>query len=65
MTLPKDQQIALRKQLVAVPDAVAIGIVKAHHDDPVHGCKCGQEHDWMQLVQSARAHDAQETAAGR
>lgn len=58
MTRSKAEQIATRKAIVAAPDQVAIGIVKANHDDPVYGCKCGQEHDWMAMVRSARAHDA-------
>lgn len=62
MALSKEEQIAMRKRLVAAPDDVAVGMVKAHHDDPVHGCKCGQEHDWMALVRSARAHDAAQEA---
>lgn len=64
MTHSREQQIAIRKLIVAVPDAVAIGIVKAMHNDPVHGCKCGTEHDWTAMVRSARAHDARRIAEG-
>jgi hypothetical protein len=65
MAKTKEQQIALRKLIVSAPRHIARGIVKADHDDPVHGCKCGQEHDWDELVDAAHRHDASERAAGR
>ncbi|OIN79978.1 hypothetical protein BMG05_14965 [Mycobacterium malmoense] len=57
--------VAQRKLIVSLPRDVAAGYVKAMHDDPVTGCKCGQEHDWAAMVESAHRHDAAERAAGR
>jgi hypothetical protein len=65
MTFAKDRQIALRKLIVSLPRNIARGVVKAHHDDPIHGCKCGQDHDWDRMVESAHQHDASESAEGR
>jgi hypothetical protein len=56
-----DEQIALRRMVVSLPRHIARGVMKAHHDDPVHGCKCGQEHDWDLMVESAIQHDASST----
>lgn len=58
MALAPDEQVELRQKIVAATDAEAIKLVKEFHDRSPHGCGCGQEHEWIELVRAARSHDA-------
>lgn len=48
---------AFRKIILSAPFPVAVGMIKAKHDNE---CPCGQDRDWAQLLEAARRKSQQE-----